>query len=72
MPYRPTHFRTTVIKPYYTAELPPIVNLDTINLTINVEPEPKVQKRGRGRPRKNAIFLITKEKSNYNLLLKLR
>ena len=75
MPYRLAKFRTTVVKPYYAAKLPlvaPLEYLNAANLKISVELVLIALKRGRGRPRKNITFLTEKEKSNFDLALKLR
>ncbi len=95
MPYGPTDFRLTVVKPYYIDELSSrnitiIVETRTENKesTINVEPgivnrennnieqaTKLIKKRGRRRPRKNtllsAVYIIVKEKADYELFLKL-
>ena len=75
MPYRLAKFRTIVIKPYYAAKLLLIVPLEyfnTANLKISVKLVLIALKRGRGYLKKNIIFLIKNEKSNFNLALKLR
>ena len=75
MPYRLTKFRTIVVKLYYAVKLLfiiPLEYLNTANLKISIELVLTVLKKGYGRPKKNITFLIEKEKSNFNLALKLR
>ena len=75
MSYRLAKFRTIVVKPYYAIKLlliVPLEYLNAANLKISVELVLIVLKRGRGYPRKNITFLTEKEKSNFDLALKLR
>jgi hypothetical protein len=79
MPHRPTNFRSTVVKPYYS-ENPEDSDTDEAtvpDITITVTPPTK--KRGRGRPKgsKNKQhfteqFVTAKEKGDLELSLKLR
>jgi hypothetical protein len=80
MPHRPTNFRSTVVKPYYTDDTILSNNaLATANVpNITGVLNPLAQKRGQGRPlgSKNkqhptelSAFLTSKEKSDIELSL---
>jgi hypothetical protein len=79
MPHRPTNFRSTVVKPYYSKNLE---DSDTDKATIpdiTITVTPPTKKRGRGRPKgsKNKQhfteqFITAKEKGDLELSLKLR
>ena len=78
MPYGPINFRSIVIKLYYTNAETEVIpyRKTTLEVVIRVDrlrkETAKNAKRGRGRPRKNIVFLTEKEKTDFDLSLKLR